>query len=291
MEPISVPYAGFEVATMPPNSQGITALMALNVLSRLDWPMGMPMSADRIHAQVEAIKVAWSERDRCVADPARGLADPSVLLSDAHTAALASRLSADRARTFVPANPPGGGTVYLCAADGDGMLVSLIESNYMGFGSGVMGGSTGIMLQNRGFGFRLQEGHPNCIAPRKRPMHTIIPGMVSKGDRTVMSFGVMGGNMQAQGHVQMMQQLVDLGRNPQAAVDAPRFRVEAGPRVMLEAHTPQPVLDALLASGHRIEPQARDSLEFGAAQLIVKQEHGGYIAASDPRRDGQAVGY
>jgi gamma-glutamyltranspeptidase/glutathione hydrolase len=122
-------------------------------------------------------------------------------------------------------------------------------------------------------------------------LHTIIPAFVTRNGAPYARFGVMGGNMQAQGHVQMMQQLVDLGSNPQAAVDAPRFRVEAGPRVMLEAHTPQAVLDALSASGHHIEPQARDSLDFGAAQLIVRQEHGGYIAASDPRRDGQAVGY
>ena len=148
VEPISTPYNGVEVATVPPNSQGITALIALNVLSSLDWPMDSPIA--RLHAQIEAIKVAWSERDRCVADPDRGLADSSVLLSKKQAQWLASRMAPDAAHRYLPTNPPGGGTVYLCAADNDGMMVSLIESNYMGFGSGVMGGSTGIMLQNRG---------------------------------------------------------------------------------------------------------------------------------------------
>ena len=155
VDPISTTYHGVEVATLPPNSQGITALMALNILQTLDWPAGAPMSADRLHAQIEALKVAWSERDRCVADPDRGHADVDQLLSAEHTAWLASRLSPDRAQRFVPTNRPGGGTVYLCAADADGMMVSLIESNYMGFGSGIMGGSTGIMLHNRGASFTL----------------------------------------------------------------------------------------------------------------------------------------
>ena len=163
VEPISTRYRDVEVATIPPNSQGITGLMALNVLSTLDWPMGEPLSADRLHAQIEAVKVAWSERDRCVADPDRGLADPAELLSSEHAAWLASRVSPERAQRFVPTNRPGGGTVYLCAADADGMMVSLIESNYMGFGSGIMGGSTGIMLQNRGAYFRLDPSHPNAL--------------------------------------------------------------------------------------------------------------------------------
>ncbi|HEX7196169.1 MAG TPA: gamma-glutamyltransferase, partial [Candidatus Limnocylindria bacterium] len=174
VDPISTPYGDVEVATMPPNSQGITALMALNVLSRLDWPMDRPV--DRMHAQIEAVKVAWSERDRCVTDPDRGLADPSVLLSSEHAAWMASRLAPDRAHRHVPTNRPGGGTVYLCAADADGMMVSLIESNYMGFGSGIMGGSTGIMLQNRGAYFSLDRAHPNALAPRSRTLHTLMPG-------------------------------------------------------------------------------------------------------------------
>ncbi|MEP7082269.1 MAG: gamma-glutamyltransferase, partial [Chloroflexota bacterium] len=186
-DPISTTYAGVEVATMPPNSQGITALMALNVLGVLAadpaWPdlrltpAGSLLDPDRLHAQIEALKVAWSERDRCVADPDRGLADPADLLAPAHARWMASRLAPDRARRLEPTNPPGGGTVYLCAADADGMMVSLIESNYMGFGSGIMGGSTGIMLQNRGAYFSLDPDHPNALAPGSRTLHTLMPGM------------------------------------------------------------------------------------------------------------------
>ncbi len=214
------------MATIPPNSQGITALMALNVLSALDWPLGEPLSADRLHAQIEAVKVAWSERDRCVADPDRGLADPVELLSSGHAAWLASRLSPERAQRFVPTNRPGGGTVYLCAADADGMMVSLIESNYMGFGSGIMGGSTGIMLQNRGAYFSLDPSHPNALRPRSRTLHTLMPGMLLRDGAAEVAFGAMGGDGQPQTMVQLVQGLVDDGLDPQAAVDRPRFVAE-----------------------------------------------------------------
>ena len=223
VEPISTTYAGVEVATIPPNSQGITALMALNVLSSLDWPMDTP--AARLHAQIEAAKVAWSERDRCVADPDRDLADPSVLLSDEHARWLAARLSPDRAQRYAPTNPPGGGTVYLCAADADGMLVSLIESNYMGFGSGIMGGSTGIMLQNRGAYFSLDPDHPNALAPRARTLHTLMPGMLLRDGRAEVALGAMGGDGQPQTMVQLVTGLVDDGLDPQALVDRPRWVV------------------------------------------------------------------
>jgi hypothetical protein len=159
VDPISTTYRGIEVATMPPNSQGITALMALNVLSALDWPPEL-----RLHAQIEAVKVAWSERDRCVTDPDRGLADPSVLLSGEHAEWMAGRLSPERAHRFTSTNPPGGGTVYLCAADADGMMVSYIQSNYMGFGSGIVVPEFGVALQNRGACFTLDPDHRNFAA-------------------------------------------------------------------------------------------------------------------------------
>ena len=175
VEPITTTYRDIEVATIPPNSQGITALIALNVLSMLDWPMGAPLSAERLHAQLESVKVAWSERDRCVADPDRGLADPC------------SCCQPSTLRGWRPASHPIGhsgsrrrirrlGHGLPCTADGDGMMVSLIESNYMGFGSGVMGGSTGITLQNRGAYFSLDPEHPNALAPRSRTLHTLMPG-------------------------------------------------------------------------------------------------------------------
>ncbi len=295
VEPISTAYGDVEVATMPPNSQGITALMALNVLSALDWPMDE--SSERIHAQVEALKVSWSERDRCVADPERGLADPSVLLSSEHARWLASRLSADRAHRYTPTNPPGGGTVYLCAADADGRMVSLIESNYMGFGSGIMGGSTGIMLQNRGAYFSLDPDHPNALAPRARTLHTLMPGMLLRDGRAEVAFGAMGGDGQPQTMVQLVQALVDDGLDPQAAVDRPRFVVgtEAAGRplgpVSIESDgADSTTVAALEAKGHEValvEPKA--SL-MGWAQVIRRLPDGSYEGGADPRADSLAAG-
>ena len=258
VEPISTTYRGVEVATIPPNSQGITALMALNVLSILDWPMDAPIA--RLHAQIEAIKVAWSERDRCVADPDRGLADPAQLLSPEHARWLASRMSPDEAHRYTPTNPPGGGTVYLCAADGDGMMVSLIESNYMGFGSGVMCGSTGIMLQNRGAYFSLDPSHPNALAPRSRPLHTLMPGMLLRDGRAEVALGAMGGDGQPQTMVQLVTGLVDDGLGPQAVVDRPRWVVSTegpgqplGPVSLESDGWDAAAVDALEALGHDVD--------------------------------------
>lgn len=298
VDPISTTYHGFEVATMPPNSQGITALMALNVLETLDWPMAAPMSADRLHAQIEAIKVAWSERDRCVADPDRGLADPSALLSSQHTGWLASRLSPERAQRFVPANRPGGGTVYLCAADADGMMVSLIESNYMGFGSGIMGGSTGIMLQNRGAYFSLDASHPNALAPRSRTLHTLMPGMLVRDGRAEVAFGAMGGDGQPQTMVQLVTGLVDDGLDPQSLVDRPRFVVETeaalqplGP-VKIEADgVDAATVAALEARGHEVATVEPRTPLMGWAQVIRRRSDGSYEGGADPRADSVAAGH
>jgi gamma-glutamyltranspeptidase/glutathione hydrolase len=295
VDPISTTYRDVEVATMPPNSQGITALMALNVLSALDWPMAEPTA--RLHAQIEALKVAWSERDRCVADPERGVADPSVLLSADHARWLASRLSPGRAQRFVPTNPPGGGTVYLCAADADGMLVSLIESNYMGFGSGIMGGSTGIMLQNRGAYFSLDPSHPNALAPRSRTLHTLMPGMLLRDGRAEVAFGAMGGDGQPQTMVQLVQGLVDDGLDPQAAVDRPRFvaQTEAagqplGPVSMESDGADEATVAALEGLGHEIELVEPKTPLMGWAQVIRRRSDGSYEGGADPRADSLASG-
>jgi gamma-glutamyltranspeptidase/glutathione hydrolase len=297
VEPISTDYRGTQVATIPPNSQGITALMALNVLSGLDWASGSPLSAERIHAQVEAIKVAWSERDRCVADPERRACDPADLLADAHAAWLASRLSPDRAHRFTPANPPGGGTVYLCAADADGMLVSLIESNYKGFGSGVMGGSTGIMLQNRGAYFSLDPDHPNALAPRSRTLHTLMPGMLLREGVAEAAIGAMGGDGQPQTMVQLVTGLVDDGLDPQAVIDRPRWVVQTeapgaplGPLSVESDGVDAATVDALRRRGHEVElVEARTPL-MGWAQMIRRRPDGSYEAGADPRADSLAAG-
>ncbi len=297
VDPISTTYHGVEVATLPPNSQGITALMALNVLATLDWPMGDAMSADRIHAQVEALKVAWSERDRCVAEPERDLADVDRLLSAEHTAWLASRLSPDRAQRFVPTNPPGGGTVYLCAADADGMMVSLIESNYMGFGSGVMGGSTGIMLHNRGASFSLDSSHPNALAPRSRPLHTLMPGMVLRDGVAEVALGSMGGDAQPHIMVQLVTGLVDDGLDPQALVDRPRFILEAeaaheplGP-IRIEADGVDAATIAELETrGHEVSTVEPRTPLMGWSQVIRRRPDGSCEGGADPRADSLAGG-
>lgn len=300
VEPISTAYRGVEVATMPPNSQGITALIALNVLTALDddprWRPRGP-DGDALHAQIEAVKVAWSERDRCVADPERGLADVPALLSAAHAARLASRLSPDEARRHTPTNPPGGGTVYLCAADADGMMVSLIESNYMGFGSGVMGGSTGIMLQNRGAYFALDEEHPNALAPRSRTLHTLMPGMLLRDGRAEVALGAMGGDGQPQTMVQLVRALVDDGLDPQAAVDRPRFVVSTegpgeslGPVEIERDGTDAALVETLSRRGHDVTVVEPRTPIMGWAQVIRREPDGTYSAGADPRADSLAAG-
>src|SRR5699024_1752596 len=182
-------------------------------------------------------------------------------------------------------------TIYLTAADSDGMMVSFIQSNYRGFGSGVVVPNTGIALHNRGSAFSLQPGHKNQVGPGKRPMHTIIPGFMTYKGAPLAGFGVMGGNMQAQGHMQLIQHLVDLNHNPQSAIDAPRSRVHESGNIYLESHTPENTIKALQQAGHPMALQAHDSLDVSAAQVVLRQHHGGYISATDPRRDGLAVGY
>lgn len=290
VEPISMNYRdGYTLHELPPNGQGIAALMALGMLDTFDPPAAD--DPDHYHLAIEAVKLAFSDLHEYVADPEH-MGDLTAQMLDRDYLARRARLI-DRSQAGVPAAglPGNGGTVYLTAADASGMMVSFIQSNYHGFGSGVVVPGTGVSLHNRGVCFSLKPGHRNEVAPRKRPMHTIIPGFITQHGQPLASFGVMGGNMQAQGHVQVMQQIADLGSQPQAAIDAPRFRVEAGPKIMLESHVPDHIAEALAARGHRIERHAPDSLEFGAGQMILRQPHGGYIAASDPRRDGQAVGF
>lgn len=289
--PITMSYRGdYCLHEIPPNGQGIAALMALGMLEHFDPPSESdPRSM--FHLPIEAMKLAFADLHEHVGDPATMGELTEQLLDKDYLRRRAALIDPAKAAQAAPGLPGQGGTVYLTAADSEGTMVSFIQSNYHGFGSGVVVPGTGIALHNRGRSFSLQAQHRNCVGPGRRTMHTIIPGFITRKGAPFASFGVMGGNMQAQGHVQMMQQLVDLGRNPQAAVDAARFRVEAGPRVMLENHTPGPVLDLLRAQGHSLDPRPADSLEFGSAQVIQCLPDGAYIAASDPRRDGQAVGF
>ncbi|MCC7215178.1 MAG: gamma-glutamyltransferase family protein [Burkholderiales bacterium] len=288
--PIGLTYRGVTVHEIPPNGQGIAALMALGMLEHFDLAARPADDAGTQHLEIEAMKLAFADAHRYVADPTAMPVPAEALLDRDYLAARARRIDPARAQDFGPGDPPKGGTVYLCAADEAGMMVSLIQSNYMGFGSGVVVPGTGISLQNRGAGFSLAPGHPNEVAGGKRPYHTIIPGFVTRDGAPLAAFGVMGGPIQPPGHVQTLVRLVDYGMNPQAALDAPRWKLNAGPSVDLEASAPASLRDGLIARGHPLASVPDSYMDFGAGQFIVKTGDG-YVAASDPRRDGQAAGF
>jgi gamma-glutamyltranspeptidase/glutathione hydrolase len=214
--------------------------------------------------------------------PVRGLLDRAYL-------AQRRALIGETARAAEPGDPPRGGTVYLCAADGEGRMVSMIQSNFAGFGSGVVVPGWGIALQNRGAGFTLEPGHPNRLEPGKRPYHTIIPAFLTRGKQPVGPFGVMGGHMQPQGHIQVAINTIDYGMNPQAALDAPRWRVEQD-QVLVELDTPRHVIEGLAARGHHVHVEAEPG-GFGRGQAIWRLESGAYMAGSEARCDGCAVGW
>jgi len=289
--PIAQDFGTARLHEIPPNGQGLAALIALGILDRLDV-LSLPLgSAESLHLQIEAMKLAFADIDRYLADPAAMEVGAADLLDPGYLERRAGLI--DRRRAGLPSFgvPQRGGTVYLTAADRDGMMVSFIQSNFMGFGSGVVVPETGISLQNRGCGFTLDAGHPNRVGPSKRPFHTIIPGFLTRDGQPLASFGVMGGAMQAQGHVQMSLRLAGYGQGVQAAIDSPRWRVVAGRRVAFEPGFPSDVLDTLAAWGHEVttEPHAAHSA-FGGAQAVVRTVSG-YQAGSDGRKDGQAVGY
>jgi gamma-glutamyltranspeptidase/glutathione hydrolase len=287
--PLAVGYRGVSLHEIPPNGQGIAALIALGILNHFDLGRFPVDSVDSIHLQIEAMKSAFDAVFRHVADKDHMAMPPEELLSADALAAAAKAIRMDRAAAVHGGPPAGGGTVCLTAADESGMMVSFIQSNYLGFGSGVVVPGTGIALQNRGLGFVLNESHPNCVAGGKRPFHTIIPGFVTRGGRPLMSFGVMGAHMQPQGHVQMVVRIRDYGQNPQAACDAPRWHVAADGSVQIETGFAAPVAEGLRRRGHSVAAGAPESL-FGGGQLIYRLADG-YAAASDPRKDGQAVGF
>ncbi|MBU2055639.1 MAG: gamma-glutamyltransferase family protein [Proteobacteria bacterium] len=289
VQTLSTDWRGHAVHELPPNGQGLTVLMALGILKHLaldSWPVDSP---DSLHLQIEAMKAAFAAAGRHIADPAWMTLDPAELLSDSFLTYLARSVRIDRASFPSSVILPDGGTVYLSAADQNGMMVSFIQSNYNGFGSGIVIPDTGISMQNRGAGFTLQPGHPNCVGGGKRPFHTIIPGFVMKDGAPLMSFGVMGAHMQAQGHLQMMTRIFAYGQNPQAAADAPRWYVAEDSVLSLEAGFGPDVREELKRRGHRLTDEAATSL-FGGAQLVYCLPDG-YCAASDPRKDGQAVGF
>ena len=249
-----------------------------------------PDSVPSQHLQIEAMKLGFADAHRYVADIRAMEIAPNALLDRTYLASRAKLIDRSHAGDFGPGTPPNGGTVYLCAADSNGMMVSLIQSNYMGFGSGVVVPGTGISLQNRGAGFVLEAGHPNEVGGGKRPFHTIIPGFVTRGGAPLATMGVMGGPIQPPGHVQMLVRMFDYRMNPQAALDAPRWKINADCSIDLEASAPAGLRAGLIGLGHKMASIPDSYMDFGAGQCIVKID-GGYVCASDSRRDGQAAGF
>ena len=280
-EPVSLGYRGFEVCEIPPNGQGVVALLALNILKEFD--PGVSPSTESFHRAWEAMKIAFAEGKARVTDPdrmKRGIRD---LLSPEYGAARARDIGPE-ARLRSPLQPGGSGTVYLCTADGEGNMVSYIQSNYMGFGSGIVVRGTGIALQNRGCDFSLDPGHVNRLEPGKRTYHTIIPGFLLKGGKAIGPFGVMGGYMQPQGHVQVVQNLLDYGLDPQQALDAPRWQWTEGLRFLAEETFPKDLLEELAGRGHEIEVSA-DTAAFGRGQIILRQPNGTLVGGTEGRTD------
>ncbi|HUH12409.1 MAG TPA: gamma-glutamyltransferase family protein, partial [Longimicrobiales bacterium] len=295
VEPMSVPFRGYRVWELPPNGQGIAALEMLRILEPLDLVGMGHNTAPYLHHLIEAKKLAFADLDRWVGDPASMEAPAERLLDDDFIDARRRQIDPARAAERVQ---PGDAlttseTIYLAVADSAGTMVSFINSVYWEFGSGVVVPGTGFPLQNRGAGFTLQEGLPNTVAPGKRPFHTIIPGFVTRPgadgrEEPYMAFGVMGGSIQPQGHVQLLLNHLVFGMDLQTAVEAARFRHYDGLRVALEPGIGQEVRRALAALGH--EPFTPSPHDMGGAQVVLRLPRG-WAAASDPRKDGLAIGY
>ena len=288
VDPISTTYRGYEVWEMPPNGQGITALIGLNILEGFDLGTLARDSTRSFHLQIEALKLAFADAFRYVADP-DFVPVPVAGLLDKGYAAARRALILNRALQPAPGKPNSGGTVYLCAADADGMMVSFIQSSYMGFGSGIVVPGTGIALHDRGANFSLDPNHPNRLEPGKRPYHTIIPGFLTRNGQAVGPFGVMGGFMQPQGHIQVITGTLDHHLNPQAVLDAPRWQWTSGKSVQVESDADPALIKGLRGAGHQVSV-LQPSGTFGRGQIIWRLPQGGYAAGSDKRAEGYAGG-
>lgn len=287
VDPISINYKGYDVWEIPPNGQGICALMALNILKGLE--LRERDSADTYHKQIEAIKLAFADVHKYVADQRFSSVPVREMISENYADAR-RKLISERATDFRAGNPMQGGTVYFASADEEGTMVSFIQSNYMGFGSGVVCPGTGIAFNNRGACFTMDTAHPNVIAGRKRPYNTIIPAFLTKNGKPVGPFGVMGGFMQPQGHLQVISNVVDFGMNPQEALDAPRWQWTGGMKVAVEPGFPAPEALTLAAMGHEIVPEVTSN-DFGRGEIIWRTDEGSYVGATEPRTDGSVAAW
>jgi gamma-glutamyltranspeptidase / glutathione hydrolase len=292
VQPIGQDYRGHRLHEIPPNGQGIAALIALGILRHFDVAAMKVDGIDSQHVQIEAMKLAFADVYRFVAEPASMEVTAARLLDEAYLASRAKLIDMKKAQDFGAGNPVKGGTIYLTAADDSGMMVSFIQSNYMGFGSGIVVPGYGLAMQNRGHSFSLDAKSANVVAPRKRPFHTIIPAFLTKDGHPQMSFGVMGANMQPQGHMQTLIRMLDYGQHPQAACDAPRWRYNAGLEINVEAGMNPVTVQGLAARGHHMAVINDSYQDFGAGQFIWRLGDPaveGYVAASDARRDGQVA--
>ncbi len=293
VEPISLNWRGYDVYECPPNGQGIVALMILGMLGGMETATDGPLGTVRAHRHVEAARLGYRDRDAFVADPSQVDVPVRKLLSSEYLGGLRTLISDDRAMRQMPLAgetllPPHRDTVYLCVVDRDGNACSFINSLFQGFGSGILAAQSGVMLQNRGFGFRLERGHPNCIAPRKRPMHTIIPGMLMKDGKAAMPFGVMGGHYQPMGHSWFLTNLLEYGLDIQQAIDLPRL-LPLGGKLQIERGIPPDVVDRLTRMGH--DPELVERPHGGGQAIWIDRERGCLVGGSEPRKDGLALGY
>lgn len=289
VKPISVSYRGYDVWEIPPNGHGIVALMALNILKGFAFSKEEKELPRTYHRQIEALKLAYEDGKRYVAEPSYMKYTYEQLLS-AEYAEKRRSLITEQAILPAPGKPDSGGTVYLCTADDEGNMVSYIQSNYKMFGSGLVVPGTGISLHDRGNGFSLDSAMENRIAPGKRPYHTIIPGFLTKEGKPVGAFGVMGGFMQPQGHVQVITNMIDFHLNPQQALNTPRWRWISEKKIEVERNFPKDVIEALQKMGHEVSVCDNVST-FGRGQIIVRNENGIYAGGTEPRADGAVLGY
>jgi gamma-glutamyltranspeptidase/glutathione hydrolase len=288
-EPISAKYRGHELFECPPNGQGLAALLIVRILEGFDLSDASLSETDRIHLHAEATKAAYTVRDALIADPQHQKLDIAALLGDQTIARLRAPISLEKAQPSTAwAGPNHRDTVYLCVVDKDRNAVSFINSLFAAFGSGIYAPKSGVLLQNRGTGFRVERGHPNAIGPRKRPLHTIIPGLLCRDGRAVMPFGVMGGQFQAAGHAHFLSQMLDRGDDPQQASDRPRtFNVDGA--LSLETTIEPSVREELERRGHRTN-WAPDPLG-GCQAIFIDEARGILLGGSDHRKDGMALGY
>ena len=295
--PLAKNYRQHTLHEIPPNGQGIAAQIALGILENFDLASLPVDGVASQHLQIEAMKLAFADVYRFVAERQGMEVSTEQMLDNAYLAQRAKLIDMKRAQAFGAGNPVKGGTIYLTAADENGMMVSFIQSNYMGFGSGCVEPTYGISLQNRGHGFTVSTDTPNqanLVAPGKRPFHTIIPAFLTQDGQPVMSFGVMGGNMQPQGHMQTVVRMLDHQQNPQAACDAPRWRFNQGLEINVESSMNPQTVQGLKDLGHHVDVINDSYQDFGAGQFIWRAgdpKVEGYVVASDPRRDGLAAGF